>query len=65
MQEVSGIDLTQFKHWYSQAGTPNLTVHESYDASKKNYTLTITQQTPTTKNAAENKPLFIPIRMGY
>ena len=33
METVSGMDLTQFKRWYSQAGTPELEVTDSYDAA--------------------------------
>ena len=38
MEDASGIDLTQFKRWYTQAGTPRLAVSESYDAGAKTYT---------------------------
>ena len=34
MEDASGIDLTQFKLWYSQAGTPELTFSGNYDASR-------------------------------
>ena len=44
--EVSGRDLTQFMRWYSQAGTPALTVTSDHDASAKTFTLTISQSTP-------------------
>src|SRR5690625_7100056 len=44
MEEVSGRDLTQFKRWYSQAGTPQLEVTDAYDAARQQYRLTITQR---------------------
>ena len=34
MEAVSGRDLTQFRRWYAQAGTPELTVHADYDADR-------------------------------
>ena len=37
MEAVSGIDLTQFKLWYSQAGTPEITVSDNYDEKTKMY----------------------------
>ena len=43
MEEASGVDLGQFRRWYSQAGTPKLTVNGEYDAAVKTYTLTIAQ----------------------
>ena len=31
MEDASGVDLGQFRNWYSQAGTPELTVRDDYD----------------------------------
>ena len=64
MQDASGIDLSQFKRWYSQAGTPRLTVTGDYDKSAKTYKLTVSQMTPTTSNQPTKLPLFMPIRVG-
>ncbi len=62
MEDVSGIDLQQFRLWYSQAGTPLVLAEDHYDAEKKIYTLTLTQ---TNDQAHQiNEPLYIPIRMG-
>lgn len=61
MQDASGIDLTQFKLWYSQSGTPQLTITDSYDANAKQYTLTIEQTTPATQDQAQKSPLHIPV----
>ena len=40
---VSGRDLTRFMRWYSQAGTPKVTVRSAYDAAAKTYRLDIAQ----------------------
>lgn len=64
MEDVSGIDLKQFRLWYSQAGTPIVSVAADYDASQKLYTLTINQVTKPTPSQPEKYPLFIPIKMG-
>lgn len=64
MEDVSGIDLQQFRLWYSQAGTPIVSVAADYDASQKIYTLTINQITNPTPSQPEKHPLFIPIKMG-
>lgn len=64
MAEISGLDLTQFMHWYSQAGTPQVTAEGQYNAEQKTYTLTFTQQTPATPGQPDKQPLLIPIKMG-
>lgn len=61
MADVSGLDMTQFKLWYSQSGTPALTVTDTFDAAKKQYQLHITQNTAPTLNQAEKHALHIPV----
>lgn len=61
MQDASGIDLTQFKLWYSQSGTPELTVTDSYDKTSQRYTLTIEQHTPATQDQQQKQALHIPV----
>jgi len=64
MQEISGIDLTQFKLWYSQAGTPEISVYESYSSEQQTYTLKLAQSTPATPGQSEKQPFYIPIVIG-
>lgn len=64
MQSVSGIDLSQFRLWYSQAGTPELFVKDAYDSAAKTYTLTIHQKVPATPDMKDKKPMLIPLRMA-
>lgn len=64
MQTASGIDLTQFKLWYSQDGTPEITVTENYDSAAKTYTLKLSQSTPSTPSQKEKVPLYIPVKIG-
>jgi len=64
MEDVSGIDLAQFRLWYSQAGTPIVTVETIYDAQSKIYTLNLSQKTLPTPGQDKKQPLFIPIRIG-
>ncbi|RKQ97181.1 aminopeptidase N [Kushneria sinocarnis] len=64
MAEVSGLELDQFMRWYSQAGTPQLSVQGEYDGQTRQYHLTIEQHTPATPGQPEKPPLHIPIRMG-
>ena len=43
MEEVSGLDLGQFRRWYSQAGTPRLEVKGDYREQSNSFVLTVTQ----------------------
>ena len=64
MQEVSGLDLTHFRQWYKQSGTPEITYKGEYDVATKKYTLTLTQNTPATQDQPQKDPLFMPIKIG-
>ncbi len=64
MEFVSKRDLTQFKLWYSQAGTPEITVSEHYNAKTRNYTLTLQQDCPETLHQPTKKPMLIPVALG-
>lgn len=60
MEEASGRSLQQFKRWYTQAGTPRLTVTDSF--ANGTYTLTVKQHTPPTPGQDEKAPQLIPLR---
>lgn len=64
MEDVSGIDLKQFRLWYNQAGTPTVKVTGEYNADAKTYSLTFTQHCPATPGQMQKQPMHIPIRMG-
>ncbi|PYC04507.1 aminopeptidase N [Pseudomonas protegens] len=64
MEDANGVDLSQFKRWYSQAGTPRLAVSESYDAAAKTYSLTFRQSCPQTPDKVEKLPFVIPVELG-
>lgn len=64
MEDVSGRDLTQFKRWYSQAGTPSVHAEGFYDEKAKTYTLTLRQETKPTPGQDEKLPFVIPMEMG-
>ncbi|MGL5680315.1 MAG: aminopeptidase N [Plesiomonas shigelloides] len=61
MEDASGIDLTQFRRWYSQAGTPQLQVRDEYDAKQQVYRLHVCQSTPPTPEQTEKLALHIPL----
>ena len=61
-EDATGRDLTQFKLWYSQAGTPHLKVSEDWRNGA--YTLTFTQVNPPTPGQPKKEPKVIPINVG-
>jgi len=66
MEAVSQRDLTQFKHWYTQAGTPVLTVTGHYDADQEEYTVEVKQYCPDTPEATQEdkKPYHLPLTLA-
>ncbi len=64
LADASGKDLTQFKRWYSQAGTPRLQVTDKYNEETQEYSLHIKQTCPPTPECAQKLPFHIPIAMG-
>ena len=64
MEGASGRDLTQFKRWYSQAGTPLLKVTDTFDAAALRYTVTVEQIVPPTPGQAVKWPMVIPLSMA-
>ena len=64
MQDASGIDLSGFNGWYTQAGTPELTAEDHYDAAARRYTLTLRQRTPATPGQPDKAPVPIPVATG-
>jgi len=64
MEDVNSADLSQFKLWYSQAGTPELHISRSYDQKAGTYTLTFKQTCPPTPGQPVKKPLHIPVALG-
>ncbi|MFV1600637.1 MULTISPECIES: aminopeptidase N [unclassified Phaeobacter] len=61
-EDATGRDLTQFKLWYSEAGTPRVKVSEDY--ADGTYTLTFEQSTPPTPGQQNKAPRVIPIAVG-
>ncbi len=64
MEEANGADFTQFRLWYSQAGTPVLDVKAVYEMETHAYTLTIRQSCAPTPGQPEKAPYYIPLAMG-
>ena len=63
-EETSHRDLTQFKRWYTQAGTPRLKVTAHYDETAQRLTLDFKQSTAPTNGQSEKYPVVIPVALG-
>ncbi|MBN7769694.1 aminopeptidase N [Marinobacter daepoensis] len=64
MEDASGRDLSQFRLWYEQAGTPALTVTDEFDEERCVYRLTVSQSVPDTPGQTGKKPQHIPFAVG-
>ncbi|MEX0327977.1 MAG: aminopeptidase N [Ruegeria sp.] len=61
-EDSTGRDLSQFKRWYSQSGTPRVSVAE--DWADGTYTLTLSQTTHPTPGQTDKQPQVIPVAVG-
>ena len=64
MEYTNNIDLKQFYLWYSQAGTPELKIDQSYNKKTKILDIKITQNIPSTPNQKYKKPMLIPLKFS-
>lgn len=64
LADANNVNLTQFKNWYSQAGTPELLVSDHYDEVAQQYLLTFKQSCPATPKQEEKQPFVIPVSMA-
>ncbi len=60
MEQASGVDLAQFRHWYHQSGTPQLDIVQQYQKDRKCLSLTFRQSS----EVKANKPFHIPLSLG-
>lgn len=64
MAKVSGRNLDQFFLWYTQSGTPTVSMTRQYDENTETLSLTFTQTTSPDRNQSEKKPFHIPVRIS-
>jgi len=62
--EANGMDLSPYLAWYAQAGTPEVRVHDDYDAAAKRYTLILSQRIPPGPGESRKQPLPIPVALA-
>ena len=64
MEQGGGVDFSQFRRWYSQAGTPALQISSEYDADSQSYKLIVEQNCAATPGQSSKLPFHIPLRLG-
>ena len=65
MEDANGVDLSQFRLWYKQSGTPVVEVLTQYDHAAERLTINLRQSTPDTPGQTNKKPLWIPVQLGF
>jgi aminopeptidase N len=63
MEEAGGIDLQQFRRWYSEAGTPRVTASLRHDPDTARAKLTVSQRTPPTPGQRDKPAMLLPLRL--
>ena len=62
LEDGSGVDLSEFKIWYSQAGTPRVKARLDYEPDAKSATLHLEQHVPSTPGEPVKQAMPIPLR---
>jgi aminopeptidase N len=62
IEDGAGLDLTQFRRWYEQAGTPRVEVSLSH--AGETATLHLSQSVPATPGQDSKQPVPIPLRLA-
>jgi aminopeptidase N len=62
MEDASGADLSQFRLWYSQAGTPRVTARLEQHHGRA--AVHLTQEVPPTPGQPAKQPMVIPLRIA-
>lgn len=63
IEDGAGIDLTLFRRWYEQAGTPRIAARIDTDAATSERTLYLSQTVPPTPGQPDKQPMLIPLRI--
>ena len=64
MADANDTNLEQFELWYSQNGTPRVSIKEKYNKKKQKYTLSIKQKHPENVDKKDYQPMLIPIKVA-
>jgi aminopeptidase N len=64
MEDASGRDLSRFRRWYTQAGTPRVSARLDHDAPGARARLRLTQEVPSTPGQPDKAPMVLPLRVA-
>ena len=64
MEDAAGVDLGQFRRWYSQAGTPVLRIEREHDPQRRTLDLRVEQRIPEIPEGSPAEPMHIPLALG-
>jgi len=64
MEDASGVDLSRFRIWYGQAGTPVVTVSTQFNAERESFQVTLRQHTDPTPGQEQKQPVPIPVALA-
>jgi len=64
MEDANGVDLSLFRRWYEQAGTPELTIDWQYNSAMQQLRVQVQQSCPSTPEQSEKAPFHIPLKMA-
>ena len=63
MEEAGGVDLSQFRLWYAQAGTPRVSASVEHTPGTARATLRLAQAVPPTPGQAVKQPMVLPLKI--
>ncbi len=63
MEEAGGVDLSQFRLWYSQAGTPRVSAGLSQEPGGGRAELRLAQHVPATPGQSVKQPMVLPLKI--
>ena len=64
MEQANQIDLSQFRLWYTQSGTPQLLVEQEFDSVNNVFTLSFKQTCPPTPGQKNKQAFQIPVSIA-
>lgn len=64
MEDANGQDFSQFRLWYSQAGTPQVQADVAFDGDKQQLLISLRQSTPPTPGQKHKQPFHIPVKIS-
>jgi aminopeptidase N len=63
-ERMGQLDLSQFRKWYWQAGTCEITAIGAYDQAASSFTVKLSQKTRPTKNQQDKEAMHVPISVA-